>query len=35
MIMRALNIKWDTDGNTDVLNELPNESRNSLWYRRG
>ena len=23
--MRALNIKWDTDGNTDVLNELPNE----------
>lgn len=25
MIMRALNIKWDTDGNTDVLNELPNE----------
>lgn len=23
--MRALNIKWDTDGNSDVLNELPNE----------
>ena len=23
--MRALNIKWDTDGNTDVLNELPSE----------
>ena len=23
--MRAMNIKWDTDGNIDVLNELPNE----------
>ena len=23
--MRALNIKWDIDGNTDVLNELPSE----------
>lgn len=31
-MLKAINIKWDTDGDKEVLNELPTEMRISGGY---